>query len=69
VDAASAQNGPHVPPPPVGIAATGTRTNRDSLGSMEAPAEPCRGALTHPGSGPGQPGTDSDPSSGTAGRA
>ena len=69
MDAASGQNGPHVPPLPVDIAATGTRTNRDSLGSMEALAEPCRGALTHPGSGPGQPGADLGPGSGTSGQA
>jgi len=69
VDAANGQHVPHVLPLPVGSAATGTRTNRDSLGSLEAPAKPCRGALTHPGSGPGQPGADPGPSGGTAGQA
>jgi hypothetical protein len=69
VDAASGQSGPHVLPLPVGIAATGTRTNRDSLGSVAAPAKPCRGALTHPGSGLGRPGADPGPSSGPAGQA
>jgi fumarate hydratase, class II len=46
VDAASGQDGPRVLPLPVGIAATGTRTERDSLGSVEVPAEHYWGAQT-----------------------
>ncbi len=46
MDAFSGQDGPQVLPLPVGIAATGTRTEWDSLGSVEVPAEHYWGAQT-----------------------
>ena len=46
MDAVSGQDGPQVLPLPVGIAATGTRTERDSLGSVEVPAGHYWGAQT-----------------------
>jgi fumarate hydratase class II len=46
VDAASGQDGPRVLPLPVGISATGTRTERDSLGTVEVPAGHYWGAQT-----------------------
>ena len=46
VDAANEQDEPQVLPLPVGIAATGTRTERDSLGTVEVPAGHYWGAQT-----------------------
>jgi hypothetical protein len=54
VDAAIGQHVLPVLPLPGSIAAMGTRTEPDSL---EVPANPDRGAQTHPGPGPGQPGS------------
>jgi len=46
VDAVSGQDAPRVLPLPVGIDATGTRTERDSLGTVEVPAGHYWGAQT-----------------------
>ncbi len=46
MDAASGPDGPQVLPLPVGISATGTRTERDSLGTVEVPAGRYWGAQT-----------------------
>lgn len=69
MDAASGEHGAHVLPLPVGIAATGTRTDRDSPGSVTVPAKPCRDVLAHPGSGLSQPGADLGPSGRPVGQA
>src|SRR5216684_2652929 len=46
VDTADGQDAPRVLPLPVGITATGTRTERDSLGAVEVPADHYWGAQT-----------------------
>ena len=46
VDTANGPDAPRVRPLPVGLTATGTRTERDSLGTIEVPADHYWGAQT-----------------------